>query len=327
MQKGSGTQVPYIFGKSAAACGSASSDYNGKLCAAADTPTRCKDTITTMTFNGVPYKDCSSLIDGYSKFGSYCDNDSNKICQLTCKACSIPSNVGAAFCGVDTKATTAEATTAEPTTAEATTTAVATTAEATTTTTTAAAATAEATTTTKGLPSDHDHSGHDHATTTMATTTTTEGTVSYNGKIKMNITGANKQQVETAIKAALAVKLNVTQDSITNVVATQSRRLSASKRRLAGTWDISYTVTQPAAQEAALNAKVLEMKNDKAGLKTTMVAQLKVAGAANPTVEVGEMTDSSVVTHEEEPPASKACSVHSQLLIAVAFLAKVFAMP
>mmetsp|Transcript_51618 Transcript_51618/g.99762 ORF Transcript_51618/g.99762 Transcript_51618/m.99762 type:complete len:508 (+) Transcript_51618:74-1597(+) len=100
--------APWIVGAPCASCAGTCS--NGYLCNVGSNPTRCKDTITTMTFNGVPYTTCASLINGTEKFGTnyWCTNKepSYTICQLTCGACTVPSNVGLSFCATSTKSVT-----------------------------------------------------------------------------------------------------------------------------------------------------------------------------------------------------------------------------
>jgi hypothetical protein len=98
-----GTNAPFTPGAICGACNQSCSEPAG-LCQAGSANT-CGDTITTMTFNNVPYTSCSSLVAGTAQFGNnyWCSNQESQyeICQQTCGICSKATQLGADFCGVD----------------------------------------------------------------------------------------------------------------------------------------------------------------------------------------------------------------------------------
>jgi len=79
----------------------------------------------------------------------------------------------------------------------------------------------------------------DQGTTTV---TTTAYLHTYSGSLTMTATNVSKGQVETALTNTFASQFNVSKSAV-NVTATKSRRLvQAALRKLAGTWDVGYTV-------------------------------------------------------------------------------------
>lgn len=109
--------APFQVGQVAAAC--SQKDISGKLCAAGDTPNRCRDelghTLFEVAVDDARYKDCTSLKKGfkdqcaaqYGKHGVQCKDWCSDFhmagaprhwCNLSCNACSHSANVGASYC-------------------------------------------------------------------------------------------------------------------------------------------------------------------------------------------------------------------------------------
>merc|ERR1719161_1618302 len=85
----------------------------------------------------------------------------------------------------------------------------------------------------------------DTDTTTTTTTVTFVQPVSIQATFNMNAPGATQSQVETAVRRAVANMLNVPEARVTEVTATQSRRLSSTingRQLQAGWWFVSFKV-------------------------------------------------------------------------------------
>eukprot|EP00401_Gymnodinium_catenatum_P066006 CAMPEP_0117623220 /NCGR_PEP_ID=MMETSP0784-20121206/88537_1 /TAXON_ID=39447 /ORGANISM="" /LENGTH=352 /DNA_ID=CAMNT_0005427169 /DNA_START=78 /DNA_END=1133 /DNA_ORIENTATION=+ len=97
---GTGISAPWTPGTPCAACGGGCT--LGSLCAAGSSAVICKDAITAMTFNGITFRDCASLISYGDKFisGLWCRDfePTYPICQLSCGQCSVQEGVGVDFC-------------------------------------------------------------------------------------------------------------------------------------------------------------------------------------------------------------------------------------
>jgi len=91
--------------------------------------------------------------------------------------------------------------------------------------------------------------------TTVTTTTTTVLVTTVSGEIVFTATGLNQTVVEQAGKKAVAGHYNIS-EAIVSVTVTETRRLNAALRRLAGTWKISYEFDVPLEKADAVAAKV-----------------------------------------------------------------------
>jgi hypothetical protein len=82
-------------------------------------------------------------------------------------------------------------------------------------------------------------------TTTTTTTVTFVQPVSIQATFNMNAPGATQSQVETAVRRAVANMLNIPEARVTEVTATQSRRLSSTingRQLQAGWWFVGFKV-------------------------------------------------------------------------------------
>jgi len=108
-----------------------------------------------------------------------------------------------------------------------------------------------------------------------------EAKVTVSGTISFTLNVANKTLVEEAAGASVASHFGVPANTV-KTTATESRRLNAGDRRLAGTWSVAYEFT--AATTPALTAKVAAVATTpdtfKAAFTTKFKAQLTVAGVS-----------------------------------------------
>jgi len=134
--------------------------------------------------------------------------------------------------------------------------------------------------------------------TTTGTTTTTTGLVTtVSGSITLTATGLNKSVVEQAGQMAVAAHYNVS-ESIVSVNVSESRRLNARLRRLAGTWSINYEFVVPVEKAADVATKVDAATNDVVTFNQAFTQvfkeKLTAAGASSEAVDSIEVTGSTV---------------------------------
>jgi len=134
------------------------------------------------------------------------------------------------------------------------------------------------------------------AKATMTTTTAALGVQAYSGGLTLQATGATKAHIETALKNVFADKFVVPKSAV-NIIATESsstRRLGgAALRQLASTWAITYTITVPVNQKAAMDTQVSALLADTDTFLDTLGAELVEAGApqsASSTLQVSGVT-------------------------------------
>merc|ERR1712070_843357 len=113
------------------------------------------------------------------------------------------------------------------------------------------------------------------------------------GSMTFTAQGLQKQQVETASKAALSSALDVHQSLIT-VTATESRRLLVSERRLAGTWNVAYELQVAEAKGAAVTQAMTTIKADSNAFKGSLEPALTEATGGTPiTVAITAMAEAT----------------------------------
>jgi len=108
-------------------------------------------------------------------------------------------------------------------------------------------------------------------TTTTTVTVTFLQPVNIQGTFSMSAPGATKSQVEQAVRGAVAEVLNVPLTSVTEVSATQSRRLS-SRQLQTGSWFVAYKV---AVEESVWNSAAKQTMESLENDITPMVKELK----------------------------------------------------
>jgi len=115
-------------------------------------------------------------------------------------------------------------------------------------------------------------------TTTTTVTVTFLQPVNIQGTFSMSAPGATKSQVEQAVRGAVAEVLNVPLTSVTEVSATQSRRLldsvsAINSRQLqSGSWFVAYKVSvEESVWNSAAKQTMESLEND----NTPMVKELK----------------------------------------------------
>merc|ERR1719491_2217453 len=134
--------------------------------------------------------------------------------------------------------------------------------------------------------------------TTTGTTTTTTGLVTtVSGTITLTATGLNESVVEQAGQMAVAAHYNVS-ESIVSVNVSESRRLKAALRRLAGTWSINYEFVVPPEKAADVAIKVDAAANNvetfKQDFTQVFKTKLHAAGASSEAVNSIEVTSATV---------------------------------
>eukprot|EP00929_Paragymnodinium_shiwhaense_P120829 TRINITY_DN9289_c0_g1_i1.p1 TRINITY_DN9289_c0_g1~~TRINITY_DN9289_c0_g1_i1.p1 ORF type:complete len:1157 (+),score=296.64 TRINITY_DN9289_c0_g1_i1:211-3681(+) len=97
------------------------------------------------------------------------------------------------------------------------------------------------------------------------------------GSLTFSATGVSKSQVESSVTAALSQKLGVDKTAVTLTV-TETRRLGAA-RRLAGSWQVDYTVNAPASSRENMKVVQAELAGDPSAFGTLLKAELVKAGA------------------------------------------------
>jgi hypothetical protein len=115
---------------------------------------------------------------------------------------------------------------------------------------------------------------------TGASATSSEALVRIIGSFSVTITDVTKVQMETASKRALAEEFGVLEEAI-ELTVTESRRLGESfvkSRRLAGNWDVAYTVVVLAAKTQSMEAKAAALKKNNLFFEETMATALKAVG-------------------------------------------------
>jgi len=112
-----------------------------------------------------------------------------------------------------------------------------------------------------------------YTTTTTTVTATFLQPVNIQGTFSMSAPGATKSEVEQAVRGAVAEVLNVPLTSVTEVSATQSRRLLDSSRQLqTGSWFVAYKV---AVEESVWNSAAKQTMESLENDITPMVKELK----------------------------------------------------
>jgi len=113
----------------------------------------------------------------------------------------------------------------------------------------------------------------------------------------------------TAAKAAVAVHFDVTAATV-KVTVTKSRRLSTAPNST-DTWAVGYEFMAPAANVAAVEAKVAELQSTtgKNALKSVVGSQLIAAGAPQSAVDSMIMTAASATKVQAAGPTEKPLAV------------------
>jgi len=117
-----------------------------------------------------------------------------------------------------------------------------------------------------------------YTTTTTTVTATFLQPVNIQGTFSMSAPGATKSEVEQAVRGAVAEVLNVPLTSVTEVSATQSRRLldsvsAINSRQLqSGSWFVAYKV---AVEESVWNSAAKQTMESLENDITPMVKELK----------------------------------------------------
>ena len=111
---------------------------------------------------------------------------------------------------------------------------------------------------------------------------------SYEGSYTISALGVNKVTMEEVARQSMATQFNLSPDHV-QVTVTETRRLSEDVRRLAGVFAITFEITVPAAEAAAVTAKVEAARADQETFKTEFasvaVEKLKEAGVEEAKLE------------------------------------------
>lgn len=164
--------------------------------------------------------------------------------------------------------------------------------------------------------------------TTAGATGTTAGpstgapaaAVVFSGSISLSGTNVTKAHMETAVKATLVVHFDVDPSAVTDVVATESRRLQDSTRRLEDSWSISYILHTTTDMQAAVQTKTANLASDKASFTSTLSRKLTSAGATASGLQVHSIAvvlQSDVTTSTSSESAGSATSSATGLHVRV----------
>jgi len=104
--------------------------------------------------------------------------------------------------------------------------------------------------------------------------------------------------VESATKATVAHAYGVSESEVTNVTATESRRLvQAALRKLTGTWTVTFKIINVAAsQVATFEAKSFQLGANTTNFTATLTLKLKDFGVAQTDLDSIAMQSFSVVS-------------------------------
>jgi len=143
-------------------------------------------------------------------------------------------------------------------------------------------------------------------TSTEPSTSTAASPVEVTGSMSVTTDGAvTKEQMQTAAKATVASWYGVSLSSVTDVVATKSRRLAEKARRLADAWSITFKITAPASQAASLRSKTATFADNKAYVKSKLGTKLADADADVKSLTVSSITATEVKITTTQPPATE----------------------
>jgi len=130
-------------------------------------------------------------------------------------------------------------------------------------------------------------------TTTTTTTSTSAALIQFQGVVSVTGPGLTQSQVVEGVTRSILYHYNVPLSAVSNVVATESRRLvGAPLRKLAGSWSVSFTLVVSQSQVAAINS--ISAASDSTAFTATMQDALLTSGV--PANVVSAMTVQSLST-------------------------------
>jgi len=127
--------------------------------------------------------------------------------------------------------------------------------------------------------------------------------VSFSGTLTVSASGVSKSQLEGGVKKVLANEYDVEEAAVT-VVATESRRLHAAERKLAGTWAVAFTIAVPETKVKAAEEKTASLSTNSDNVVATLKNELLELGVPPATLQaltVSGFTVSKVVTAVPTP--------------------------
>lgn len=130
--------------------------------------------------------------------------------------------------------------------------------------------------------------------------------VNFNGSISVTTVGSvTKAQMEIAIKATVITYYDVPFSSVTNVVATLSRRLAEGTRRLAGDWHVAFKISTPAGKAGSIVTRTSWLAESSDIFKASLGTSLTAAGASHTSLSV---SSAKAVTTWTGPPGTPGSS-------------------